>query len=104
MKSIFIDRFIIPAEAWPEFMERMQMNRNLIRTLPGFVGDDVYLHADENDNLVCVTIANWESEAHIQQAKAQVQAEYQKQGFNMPMMLQRLGIQMERGQFRKLEA
>jgi len=104
MKPIFIDRFIIPAEAKPEFMERMQINRNFIKQLPGFLGDDVYLSIDEIGNLICITIANWESEASLQHAKVQVQAEYSKQDFNMPMILQRLGIRMERGQFQKLDS
>lgn len=99
MEQIFIDRFIIPQSAKAEFTERMQINRNFISKLPGFVGDDVYERRDEDGSYLFITIAVWASEALLKNAKDLVQMEYKREGFNLPSMLERLGIRMERGQY-----
>lgn len=93
----FIDKFIVPAAAKQEFLERVTINRSFIKTLPGFVEDAAYERADGQGNLVFITVAVWLSEEAVQKAKEAVQAEYKKQGFDMPGMLKRLGIAMERG-------
>jgi hypothetical protein len=101
MKQIFIDQFIIPSNARDEFIERMIINRNFIKTLPGFIEDAAYERFDEQQNTICITIAVWESETALKSAKAQVQALYEKQRFNMPAMLERLSIKMQRGLYQK---
>jgi steroid delta-isomerase-like uncharacterized protein len=96
----FIDKFHVPASAKQEFMERVKINRNFIKNLPGFIEDAAYERTDENGNLVFITIAVWENEDAVNKAKEAVQAEYKKQGFNMPEMLERLNITMDRGMYR----
>jgi len=99
MQQIFIDKFIIPQSARQEFTERMTFNRDFIKNLPGFLGDAAYERADENGNIICITIANWESEDALNQAKLAVQAEYQRINFNPAELLNRLNIIMERDTF-----
>jgi steroid delta-isomerase-like uncharacterized protein len=94
---VLIDRFIVPPQARDEFIQRMEYNRSLIRNLSGFVKDTVYSHEDESGNLHCVTVAIWENEAVLNQAKAAVQAEYRRIYFDPAEMFQRLSIRMERG-------
>lgn len=101
MEQIFIDRFIMPQNAKAEFTERMHINRSFIKQLPGFIGDEAYERTDDEGNFICVTIAVWASEEALKNAKELVQAEYQQQGFNLPAMLQRLDIRMERGQYNR---
>ena len=101
MEQIFIDRFIMPQNAKAEFTQRMQINREFIKQLPGFIGDEAYERTDDEGNLICITIAVWASEEALKNAKELVQAEYQQQGFNLPAMLQRLDIRMERGQYNR---
>ena len=96
MKQIFIDKFIIPQSGKQEFTERMSFNRGFIKNLPGFLGDAAYERTDENGNTICITIANWESEDTLNQAKIAVQAEYQRISFNPTELLSRLSITMER--------
>jgi heme-degrading monooxygenase HmoA len=103
MEQIFIDRFILPESAEPEFKERMAISRDFIKELPGFVRDEAYMRRDGEGNIFCVTMAIWESEAAINVARELVQAEYKRTNFNMPAMMQRLGVQMERGQYQELE-
>ncbi|HEY4325101.1 MAG TPA: hypothetical protein VGN20_13985 [Mucilaginibacter sp.] len=102
MEQIFIDRFIVPAGAKAEFSQRMAMSRNFIKQLPGIIRDEAYERNDEQGNLICITMAIWASESDLENAKQLVRAEYQKQGFDLPAMLGRLGINMERGQYQNV--
>lgn len=99
MKQIFIDKFVIPQNGKQEFIQRMNFNRDFIKNLPGFLGDAAYERLDENGNIICITVANWESEEALNQAKVMVQAEYQRIGFNPAELLSRLNITMERAVF-----
>ena len=91
-----IDKFHVPAAGIKEFEERVRHNRAMLRDLPGFIRDEAYYHTDEQGNLTCITVAIWKDQASINQAKKTVQEAYQKEGFNMPSMISRLGITMER--------
>jgi len=93
----FIDKFFVPAAARKEFYERMSINRNIINKLPGFIGDEAYEYSDDNGNLVCITVAQWESREAISKAREAVQAEYKKQRFDMAEMTRRLNITVDRG-------
>lgn len=99
----FIDKFFVPAAAKAAFMERVRINRSLIKQLPGFIEDAAYEHADEEGNLVLVTVAQWQSQEALNKAKETVQAAYKKEGFNMPEMLQRLHITIDRGVYSPLQ-
>jgi steroid delta-isomerase-like uncharacterized protein len=99
----FIDKFFIPAAAIDEFHHRMKANRDLLRTLPGFIKDAAYEHLDESGNLICITIAEWASTDAMGHAKETVQAEYKKEGFDMQGFLKRLNISMERGLYTELK-
>ena len=83
MEQILIDKLIVPEKAKQEFTEMLNFNRNFIKKLPGFIEDKVYERTDEDGNLICITVAVWESTEAIKKAKVAVQAEYQKQGFNL---------------------
>jgi steroid delta-isomerase-like uncharacterized protein len=96
----FIDKFFVPSASKQEFMERVSINRNFIRSLPGFIGDAAYERTDENGNFIFITMARWKNEAAIKNAKEAVQAEYKKQGFDMPAMLERLHITLDRGMYK----
>jgi len=97
----FIDKFLVPEKGRQEFLERVAVNRNFIKKLPDFVEDAAYERADENGNLIFITIAVWESEDAVKKAKEAVQAEYKREGFNMPGMLERLNITMDRGVYKE---
>lgn len=102
-KVNFIDKFIIPAAAINPFHERMQINRNFIRQLSGFIEDEAYEYADENGNLMCVTIAAWQNELVLQKAKEAVQAEYKRTGFNPSEFYERYQIQLDRGVYKAVK-
>ena len=100
----FIDKFFVPAAAIGEFHERMHINRNFIKTLPGFITDAAYERKDEDGNLICITVARWSSLEATGKAKEAVQEEYKKEGFDMPAMMQRLNITIDRGLYTLVSA
>ncbi|SHN44918.1 ester cyclase [Chitinophaga sp. CF418] len=101
---IFIDKFIVPATATNEFLERVKINRDLIKTLPGFIRDAAYSRTDNEGNLIFVTVAVWANKAAFEQARETVQVAYKKEGFDMPEMLKRLDITIDRGVYKELLA
>ncbi|EMY70000.1 antibiotic biosynthesis monooxygenase family protein [Leptospira vanthielii] len=95
MNQILIDRFDLPKEAKEVFLERVKVNRDFIKTIDGFLGDEAYI-CEKNGNIQFVTVATWKDQTSLDNAKALVFAEYQKQGFVMPEFLARHSIRIER--------
>jgi steroid delta-isomerase-like uncharacterized protein len=93
----FIDKFFIPAAGISEFHERTAINRNFIKTLPGFITDVAYERKDEQGNLICITVARWANMEAVSKAKEAVQEEYRKEGFDPMGMMKRLNITIDRG-------
>ncbi|MDQ0966648.1 steroid delta-isomerase-like uncharacterized protein [Flavobacterium sp. W4I14] len=99
----FIDQFSVPKASVDEFIERMNYNRVFIKTLPGFISDQVFEQKDNEGNLVIITIAAWENQDKLNKAKTTVQTEYKRIGFNPVDFYQRLNIKMERGQYSRFK-
>ena len=99
----FVDKFSVPKVSVGEFLERMNYNRVFIKTLPGFISDQVFEQKDNEGNLVIITIAVWENQDKLNQAKTTVQTEYKRIAFNPVEFYQRLNIKMERGQYSKFK-
>ncbi|HEY8513169.1 MAG TPA: ester cyclase [Cyclobacteriaceae bacterium] len=92
----FVDRFLVPKEAIEVFTDRMNHNRAFIKTLPGFVRDEVIASELENGDINLITIAVWESMGHLEQARKRVQEEYKKTNFDPEKFTKSLNITMER--------
>jgi len=97
----FIDKFVVPVASKQEFMNRVNINRNFIKTLSGFVEDAAYEGKDEKGNMLFVTIAVWQNEEALKKAKEAMQAEYKKEGFNPALLLERLNITLDRGIYKE---
>ncbi|MEN7551924.1 ester cyclase [Rapidithrix thailandica] len=95
----FIDKFQIPVKAVDEFIERMNINRQFIKHLPGFIDDAVYSNTDTEGNMTLITVAKWKNKEALQKAKEAVHANYVKEGFNPQELMNRLNITMERGTY-----
>jgi len=96
MKQVLIDQLTVPANVKDSFIQRMNINRALIKQLPGFVKDEVYERQDENGNSIFVTVATWENEDLFKKAKQSVDLEYKRTGFNPIEFCQKLNIKIER--------
>jgi len=102
MEVVLIDRFVVPTAAKSEFLERANINRQFIKSLPGFVGDNAYEETTETESHI-VTVAVWASEEAFQNARASVADYYKKQGFDVSALVKRLHIQMERGTYKRMQ-
>lgn len=96
MEQVLIDKFTVPGGTVKEFTERMSINRNIIRKLPGFVSDAAYQRTDGN-SVIYVTVATCANEESFKRARESVKTAYEKEGFDMPAMLKRLQVQFARG-------
>lgn len=94
-----IDKFFVPESSVTEFKERMAYNRTFIKNLSGFVSDKVLENHNDSGNLIIITVAEWENQDKLNEAKIAVQAEYKRIGFNPQEFYERLNIKMERGQY-----
>jgi steroid delta-isomerase-like uncharacterized protein len=99
---VFIDKFVIPAGAKAEFIERTNYNREFIRHLPGFICDNAYESTAANGDILFTTTAVWENAAALEKAKEAVMAEYQRIGFNPAELLKRLNITMDRAIYKEV--
>lgn len=96
---IFIDKFLVPASAMGEFMDRVNINRKMISTMTGFVEDQAYERKDESGNVILITVAVWQNAQALQAAKTDVQERYKQEGFDPAAFMQRLHIVMDRGTY-----
>ena len=96
----FIDKFFVPENSIKEFTQRMNYNRSFIKNLPGFIKDEAYEQKDEKGNLTIITIAVWQSQEDVNNAKKAVQDEYKRIKFNPLEFYERLNIKMERGLYK----
>jgi len=97
MQVTLIDRLTVPPGAKEEFIRRMNMNLEIIKKQPGFIKNEVFEPLDPHGDLIYVTTATYENEDAFQKAKQAVQAEYQREGFDMVAFAQRLNIKIDRG-------
>ncbi|WP_428742413.1 ester cyclase [Tenacibaculum sp.] len=96
----FVDRFTMPKSSFSDFFEKMEMNRNFIRNLEGFISDEKMIKEEENGNITVMTVAIWENQKSLNNAKALVLNEYQKTGFNPSEFYKKLNITMQREIFK----
>jgi steroid delta-isomerase-like uncharacterized protein len=92
----FVDKFSIPKNAIEEFTRKMHYNRNLIKSLHGFIKDEAIAYRDTTGDLTLMTIAIWQNQECLDKAKMLVQADYEKIHFSPGEFTQRLNIKMER--------
>ncbi|TGL90973.1 antibiotic biosynthesis monooxygenase [Leptospira congkakensis] len=101
MNQILIDRFRLPKEAKEIFLERVKANRDFIKNLDGFLGDQIFIR-EETGEIHFITVATWKDKQSLENAKTLVFSEYQKQAFVMPEFLKTHSIQIEREIYEKV--
>ncbi len=100
-RLVFIDRFVVPEKAWPDFIERCNYNRGFIKKQPGFIKDAAYEAKDDKGNILFVTTAIWENDEALKKAKETVQADYKRIGFDPGAFMKQLNITMERAIYKE---
>lgn len=99
----FVDKFFVPKISIEEFTKQMKYNRTFIANLSGYIKGEAFEKVDNDGNLTIITIAGWENQDKLNEAKEAVQAEFKRIRFNPTEFYQRLNIKMEREQYKNLK-
>ena len=94
-----VDRFVVPEAARAEFLSKIQLTHELLRTLPGFRQDMILEKPAEDGALTVMTLVEWESAQAIENARAAVAALHAEVGFDARATMARLGITVELGSY-----
>ena len=95
----FVDKFFVPKTSIDEFTKQMKSNRAFIANLSGYLRGEAIQKTDNEGNLTIITMAIWENQEKLDEAKQTVQTEFKRIGFNPVEFYQRLNIKMEREQY-----
>ncbi|WP_157813377.1 hypothetical protein [Flavobacterium sp. 5] len=98
----FIDKFYVPKSSVNEFKQKANYNRTFIKTLAGYINGEAFEQTDTLGNLTILTIATWENQEYLDNAKSMIQAEFKRAHFNPTEFYQRLNIKLERGVYQEL--
>lgn len=99
----FIDTFTIPENSREAFIGRMNKNRELLKTMPGFIEYHAYEKTAGKSKFNYITIATWENEEAITNAKKAINAYYRNENFNLQEFIKQNDITMERALYSEMK-
>jgi heme-degrading monooxygenase HmoA len=99
-----IDKFRVPKPARDEFIQKVRLTHEFIKTQPGFIQDFVFEQIGGPGEFNFVTVAVWESADAFDAAKQVVMAKHEEIGFKPSEMFDRLGIEADLANYAQLEA
>ncbi len=98
-----VDKFVIPASARDEFFARANAAKDFLQRQEGFVRSTYLEQFAGPGEFNVVTIAEWKSQAHIEQAKVAMAAMVEREGIEPQEQFQRrLDIKADPGFFREV--
>jgi hypothetical protein len=96
--SVFrIDKFVVPPDALPAFMERVHRIKQMLDPLPGCHQNLVLTQTDGPGTFNVVTIVEWASPQAVAGAQAIVQRQYAAEGFDPSAFMRKLGVRADLG-------
>jgi len=90
-----VDRFVVPAVAREEFLERARAIRDFLDTQDGCLKNVVLEQAGEANSSNVITIVEWRDADAFAKARAAAAARYAVTGFKPEELMARLGIKAE---------
>jgi hypothetical protein len=94
-----LDSFHVPAEARPEFVAGVQRSVSFLETLPGFRAHLAFEKVSGDSAFNIITMAVWQSREAVANAVSQVQAYYERVGYDPRETATRLGITADVGNY-----
>lgn len=88
-----IDRFTVPAAGYDEFLSRARQTHALLKRQPGFIRDQIVERPLPVAFSEIVTIAEWQDEDHVANARLAVQELHREADFDPKAMFGRLEIE-----------
>jgi heme-degrading monooxygenase HmoA len=101
MEAVLIDQFVVPEGSVEEFLQHVHFSANIVKSRPGFIEGHVFRRTAGDGRVNVVTTAVWVSRAAMEEARKSVAAEFAKVGFSPPEVIEKLGVQIERGVYQR---
>lgn len=96
--SVFrVDKFAVPVDALPSFMERLHQTKRALDALPGCRQNLVLTQTAGPGEFNVVTVVEWASGEAIASAHAVMQRKYAEEGFDPAAFIERLGVKADLG-------
>jgi len=95
-----IDRFNVPANALPAFMERVRYTQRTLDELPGCRQNLVLSQPDLAGEYNVMTVVEWSDEHHLAAAKSFMQKLYAEERFDPAAFMHDLGVKADLGIYR----
>lgn len=99
-----IDKFVVPQTARAEFLQKVRATHEILRRQPGFIRDALLEQVSGPGRFNIVTVAEWESQAAIDAARAVVMKAHAESRFSPQEMMARLGIEADIADYKPLDA
>ena len=101
-KVFRVDSFVVPAAAKAEFVAQVHRTHELLRTLPGFVQEQLLEQDSSSEACRIVTLVEWSGADALESARAEVMKFRAREGTDPRQLMARLGVQADLGEFRPL--
>jgi heme-degrading monooxygenase HmoA len=98
-----VDKFVVPAHAREEFLDKVHATHAVLRTQPGFVRDAILEQSSGPSEFNFVTIVEWENSNAIDGARRAVAALHQRMNFDAQAMISRFGIRADIANYKRVE-
>lgn len=96
--SLFrIDRFEVPAQAMPPFIERLHRTQQVLDTMPGCRQNLVLRQEGGAGGYNFITLVEWIDEEALAAAKAAMRAKYDEEGFDPGAFMRELQVKADMG-------
>jgi hypothetical protein len=97
--QLLLDSYHVPAEARAEFVAGVQRSVSFLEALPGFRAHLAFEKVSGDSAFNIITIAVWQSREAVANAVGQVQAYYNRIGYDPRETVTRLGITADVGNY-----
>jgi heme-degrading monooxygenase HmoA len=101
-KAYRVDKFVVPARAREEFLEKVHATHELLRSQAGFLQDFILEQASGPGEFNFVTIVEWENDAAMEPVRQAVAALHQRMSFDSHELFARLGIRADLGNYERV--
>ncbi len=96
--SVFrIDKFVVPSQSLPAFVERIRHVQRMLETLPGCLQKHVLTQTGDASEFDVVTVVEWASADAVASAQAVMQKQLASEGFDLQAFRKKLGVRGDSG-------
>ena len=94
-KVFRVDKFVVPDNAYNEFLQAVKKTHRTLRSCPGFVQDFIFKQFSGDGVYNVVTVVEWQNIEFVNQAKITIQEMQQKEKLNPQEIIKRNDIKAD---------